>query len=61
VAPVSITGTTGTPGKYLAASFSAGPTTLGSSGGGDAIGVILPMAVILMPGSPMIRFKAAAV
>ena len=50
VAPVDMVGTSGTPGKYLATSFSAGPTIFGSSGGGTATGRTGGNNVTLTPG-----------
>src|SRR6478735_1825760 len=59
VAPVDIDGTIGTPGKYCATSFSAGPITLGSSGGALATGRIGGTGVIVTLGSPIAATSAA--
>src|SRR4051812_29656831 len=59
VAPVDIEGITGEPGKYLAASFSAGPMILGSSAGGWATGRIGRSGVIVTLGSPIGAVSAA--
>src|SRR5438034_1070258 len=61
VAPVDIEGTRGTPGKYLATSFSAGPRIFGSSGGGTATGRTGGTGVTLTPGSEMAATRAACV
>src|SRR5258708_17661526 len=61
VAPVDMEGINGTPGKYFATSFSAGPMILGSSGGGTAMGRIGCTGVTLTPASPIAATRAALV
>src|SRR5213082_3742369 len=61
VAPVDMVGTSGIPGKYLATSFSAGPTIFGASGGGMATGRTGGTGVTLTPGSAMAATRAARV
>src|SRR5215469_687386 len=61
VAPVDIDGIKGTPGKYFATRFSAGPIILGSSGGGKAIGRTGGTAETLTQGSSIAATRAAFV
>src|ERR1700689_4533842 len=61
VVPVDMVGTTGTPGKYLADSFSAGPVILGSSGGGTASGRPGGNIVTVTPASPITVSRVALV
>ena len=52
---------TGTPGKYFSANFSTGFTILGSSGGGEAIGLSFTLGSMVMFGSSMTSASTALV